>query len=335
MTSDQIELLYKQHVAELLNATSITKDDIFELFNGVPLESELKRLFSFYYKELKENIEIDLEPSFIFIKSDNAVNAFAMFDKRVNVIGINVGTFHHLHSIFKKNKVLNDKLKIRFPKFPANDIMYETAMHFTFYHELGHLIQKSSFLQKKLAENVQGQFSLKRHILEIDADEFSAVIIATHITQFSIEKLGDKILQNDIEDVLISICTSILFYLLSFSSSKKEMYYEECSHPHPLIRMININFVIINHYQSSLLTYGVDLNIDSEKIIIETMNLAEEINDEFFPNDRLIIMKNTIFNNRDDIFDYWDYLKDQKLGDKEMATYKWNTYAKSKLKSDG
>ncbi|MFT6921791.1 MAG: hypothetical protein ACJA1C_000788 [Crocinitomicaceae bacterium] len=333
MTNEEIEKLYNDHTKELLNKTPIPENDIFPFIEGSPLDYEIKKAFKFYYSEIKKNIGCDLEPSYIFIGSDRTINAFAAKYKEVNIIGINVGTIRHLYDIFRINENLKSTLQSRFLKFPASDLMFETAMNYTFYHELGHLIQKASFSGNKLTEDVGNYFSLRSHVSEFDADEFSSILIAGHVAQFSIKNLGDKFSQIDLEDVLITVSTAILFYLLSFPSSQSEIYYDEYTHPHPTVRIANIMFVVITHCLSTLKTYGVNTDIDPDKIVYETMQIAELINDNFFDNSRLATMRNSIKDNVTEIEDYIAFLKDQKKGDKSMATFKWNLYAKSILDS--
>ena len=332
-SEDNIEFLYRKHIEELIRTTSVSSENVFAYIDGSPLEIVLKRAFQFYYEELKNNIGHDLEPSFVFFHSDNSINAFAKREGKANIIGINIGTIGHLHQIFELNENLQLVLENRFTKFPASKMMFETAMHFTFYHELGHLIQRSTFLKKELTEDTRDNFSLKRHILEIDADEFSAILIASHIAQFSTENLGGKLNQNDLEDLLTITSTSILFYLLSFSSSKHEIYYKEYSHPHPTIRIINIMFVMISHFLSTRLDYGVKSDINPNKIVVETIVLAERINDNYFDKVRLSKMRNMVKDNMNNIDDYMKFLKAQKADDVSMATYKWNIYAKSVVDS--
>ncbi len=331
MSKDEIE--YEDHIKELVKKTSIPLSDIFQIVEGSPFELQLRNSFKFYFEELKRNIGFDLEPSFVFITSYKDINAFAKSENGVNVIGINIGTISRLYEIFINNPDLIGTLKSRFLKFPANDVMFETSMHFTFYHELGHLVQKASLLVNRLTENVGDKFSLRRHVYEFDADEFSSILIAGHVAQFSLTHLGKNLIQKDLEDILIAISTSILFYLLSFNSSQNELYYEECTHPHPMIRLVNIEFVVISHCLSTLRTHGVDINIDPEKIVIETMKLAELINDDIFDENRLGSMRSAIKLNMKEINDYIEFLGDQKRGDKEMSTEKWNIYAKEILSS--
>jgi hypothetical protein len=330
MMSKEIEKLYLDHTKQLVERSSIKIDEIFPFIEGSPLDYELKKGFLFYYKELKENIGHNLEPSYVFIVNDRKFNAFAKKEKNgSNIIGINVGIVRHLYDLFGANDDLKSSLKDKFSKFPATDLMFDTAMHFTFYHELGHLIQNSSVLENSLSGDEKVEFSLKKHILEYDADQFASIVIGGHIATFTIDNLGEKVSSTDIEDVLITVCTSILFYLLSSPSSKHELYFEECGHPHPTIRIVNIVFTIIHHHLSTLKNYGVSAEIDPDKIVADTIKLAESLNLELIQQDRLSSMRTSIAANVHEISDYMEFLRFQKSGDRSMSTYKWNQFAKS------
>jgi hypothetical protein len=335
MSIEEVEGLYERHIEELIRHTVITKSEIFRFTEGSPLDFELKRVFQFYYNALKKNIDHNLEPSFVFISNDRRLNAFASRDANGNnLIGINIGLIGHLFNFFKENDDLKSRLK-RFIRFSAHELMFETAMHFTFYHELGHLIQKSSFLKNSLSESSKPTFSLKRHIIEFDADEFASILIAGHLASFTIDNLGQTLVSSDLEDLLVVVCTSILFYLLSFNSAKLELYYEEYSHPHPTIRIINIIYVVINHYTSTLKTYGVNAEIERDKTVLDTMKLGEQISNELNMKNQLQLMRESIRINIDEIDEYLTFLQTQKRGDRTMSIFKWNQYAAAELKSKG
>jgi hypothetical protein len=335
MTGDEIENLYLEHTSSLVEKSTINANEIFQLLKDSPLDHELKAKFLFYYKELKENIHHDLEPCFVFFVNDRRINAFAKKEKNgTNIIGINVGIFGHLHDVFKNDQDLQTILKNRFPKIPAIDLMFETSAHFTFYHELGHLIQWSSQHTNRFSEECKQEFSLKRHLLEYDADQFASIVIAGHIASFTIDNLGNKVSQNDMESILTSVCTAILFYLLSFPCSRKELYFEEYSHPHPTIRIINIVFDVLNHYLTTLKSYEVYTEINPDNIVLETIKLAKDIYVDPESQTKFNDMQKSIADNQVEINEYLDYLRQLKEGDSSMSTYKWNKFAETSLKKD-
>ena len=158
--------------------------------------------------------------------------------------------------------------------------MYQLTMHFTFYHELAHLVQKSEYLESHLYERPfeVEEFDLTRHKLEIDADSFSGISIASHIQQYALKHFGDDLDSNKMESLIQMFCSSALLYFLAFQSCKGEIYFYENSHPHPMIRILNFILTITNYLQQSpkLTERKITLNhINIFKATIKTTALIE------------------------------------------------------------
>ncbi|GAA3773325.1 hypothetical protein [Flavobacterium ginsengiterrae] len=120
---------------------------------------------------------------------------------------------------------IDEIIKIKYPAIynnldnPSNVLLYQVAQHFTFYHELAHLIQKSDLLYNFLYERPQQQehFSIVNYKLELDADELAT---ATHIHQYIFKIFGENIDNQKVESITELFCFGILLYMLSFDAIK-------------------------------------------------------------------------------------------------------------------
>jgi hypothetical protein len=116
--------------------------------------------------------------------------------------------------------------------------------------------------------------------------------------------------------------------LLSFKSNRREIYYEQFSHPHPVIRVMWIIFSIVGYCTRSLEAKEIKLEFNVREIIDETLNFCEKIIDLFFedkPMDNFIDSLNVEAIN---IMAYLTKFQQLKENDKSLAVHKWNQIAK-------
>ena len=79
---------------------------------------------------------------------------------------------------------------------------------------MAHLIQKSDLLANMLSESSDSgnHFSIRTHLLELDADQFSALCIGAHTLQYIKKMFNPELTKGTLEKTLIVICSSALFY---------------------------------------------------------------------------------------------------------------------------
>lgn len=187
---------YREQIAEIINTVGLHRN-LFSDLDGLDNESEFLNVFEFYKETLELNHDYGIAPAFLFFVNSDTINARA--GKRVNnqfLLGINRGTINWLIDNFKSNDTLvSDNNILLFDGLnpyldsPINNLMYQAGCHYTFYHEMAHLIQQSDYLELNMEENPQpiDIFDFDRHLLEIDADTFSALCLGTHIMQYLTE----------------------------------------------------------------------------------------------------------------------------------------------------
>lgn len=328
--------LYTEKIEELVKHTSFLKSFVFE-YDFSPYKDEFEDVFLFYQENLERNYKYGIDPSIIFFNNKETINAKAGKENGYFIISMNMGTIVRLINLFRHNsEILNENDHPELIKFetlldtPIHVLMYQNAIHFTFYHEMAHLIQKSNFLQNSLYEHLDNteQFSERKHLLELDADEFSSISIGAQILQYAETTFGENITETHLKKLLLIACSSAFLYLLTFRSNRMKIYYEEMSHPHPIIRMTWIIFTIAGYCIRSLQAKGIEINITTKEIINDTLDFSEGVAEHFFTGaNPITLFRDSMQNEALNIFAYITKYQKLKENDTTLAVYKWNQLA--------
>jgi hypothetical protein len=324
--------LYKRKTEEVINKTSIERKHLFE-YDLSPYNEEFDDVFGFYQENLDLNAKYGIIPSIIFFNNNRTINAKAGKVDGYYIISMNMGLIVGLITMFE-NKVdlLKEEINKDFIDFEKildstiHHLMYQNAVHFTFYHEMAHLIQKSELLEYNLYEhldNSQG-FSERRHLLELDADEFSSISIGVHILDYVEKTFGKEFKSQQLEKLLIVACSSILIYLLNFKSYVRKIYFEEMSHPHPIIRIMWITFSIIGYCTRTLEAKGIKTNLTTKDVYNKTLDFSESVSDHFFDNNPITEYKESIREAVLEMMSYMGKYQNLKNEDETLAVNKWN-----------
>ena len=322
---------YQDEINNLLLNTAVNKEQVFD-FSFVPHAEEFQKTFAFYRQTLDQSVKWGIQNSYIFFINDTSANAKAGVSNGFGIIGINSGLIISLIINLNNRKEIDEIIKIKYPGIynnldnPSNVLLYQVAQHFTFYHELAHLIQKSDLLNNFLYERPQQQehFSIINHKLELDADSFSALATAAHIHQYIFKIFGENIDNQKVESIIELFCSGILLYMLSFDAIKNEMYYEESSHPHPAIRLINVVLIIVHYCKQSPRITEKGIILDHGKIIDKIMENVMEIEYNVFGASKAKTLTAILGSERKNILSYYSKLKDLKVDQYIMAEQKWN-----------
>lgn len=306
--SKRKKMEYKQDIEYATNNNIVKLSDIFN-FEETPYE----RLYSDLYKFCRKNIDIHFEENSIsqslFLFSNNFnINAKAGIKNEHNVILINIGLMQHCIEKYLLNVRLNDYIEGKWPEITneldssASHLAFQVATQFTYYHELAHLFQLSKIkTEKGLQERgSNNDFDITKHKLEINADTYSAISIATHIHQY-ITKSFNEINQNIVENTIAIFGACLLEYIISFTNNF-ELYYDEKSHPHPIIRMLNLVMNITNHLSQIPLYSEKEITLNPIKLFKQSIDLHGELESQNiftsgfsnFINNKIIDIKKTI-----------------------------------------
>lgn len=280
---DRKKMGYKQEVEYAIKSNIVKLSDIFN-FEETPYETLYNDLFKF----CRENLDIQSEKKSIsqslFLFSNNFnINAQAGVKNEHNVILINIGLMQHCIEKYLLNVRLNDYIEGKWPEVTnkldssVSHLAFQAATQFTYYHELAHLFQFSKIkTDKELQERgSNNDFDIIKHKLEINADTYSAISIATHIHQY-ITKSFEELNQNIVENTITIFGACLLEYIISFTNSF-ELYYDENSHPHPIIRMLNLVMNITNHLSQIPLYSEKKITLDPIKLFRQSIDLHGEL----------------------------------------------------------
>ncbi|MDP2541554.1 hypothetical protein Q8W23_08725 [Tenacibaculum discolor] len=296
--------------------TSITSDEIYDL-EFYQNKEEVLKAFKFYNETLINNYYYGIDPSYLFFENNLSINAKATKDVDGKyIISINIGTIHFLIEKIKKTNIFDNVVVVKLlqPYFdlPISVLMYQMGLHFTFYHELAHLIQKSEYLNNSMVEENSDVFDLKKHVLEMDADSFSGVMMSTHVLQYS-EKMLPRANKEIYQGLFIIFLIPIILYLLSFKGNDKEFYLFENSHPHPSIRLISIIMTIIDYAKITLEKKEISFKNDEVfEILILSMSICEESQELLFDDKRVSKLKAIYINNKIEIIRYIKRIEEEK-----------------------
>jgi hypothetical protein len=306
-----------------------------DIFNpeGSTMQAEILRSFGFYYNTLRtESGHYGILQHYILISSNITKNASAGTIDGKYVIKLNVGLLHWLISKFQLgtpikvnadlealNK-LNNKLDIS-----INEFYYQLASHFTFYHELGHLIQQSDFLNEGIQENSlnnEAAFNFEKHILEFDADCYSTLSLANHIVDYYERLFKDDLDKEVIEALIILSGTVICQYLLTFVNNIEDLYYKERSHPHPAIRLLYSLMTFCTYLKDAWKKKGVNIHFETifMNVFYESINLEKD----FLDTDNSAKLLEIIKKERPALLRYIAELQAEANGRADLAVQKRN-----------
>ncbi len=284
--------LYKENSKIITERTKINIEIILDLEDN-PIKDIYLRLFHFCYDNLKINSpKFSVEPTYFFYyNKENYINAGATLDDGNYIIMISKDLIKNLHeSIYSNNSIFKNVRLIKYVelsnlvKIDFNELLLQSSILFTYYHEFAHLVQKNDG-NFSFFENTENLFIPESHILEYDADLNGSQFVCFHILNYyetlSIENQNYENLKNLLSVGLSGILiTFLLFYYREFNENKRvdEFYLDEKSHPHSIIRIS----YIITHYQNIALENGIKIEI------VEFLKEAFLISDIFFKSNSYI-----------------------------------------------
>ena len=276
---------YTDNIHELEHSAKIPFGDIFD-YRHSPISEIYERFFQFCQENLTNQCnEYNIQPAKFYFRTEYGINARAGVLNGYFIIGVNMQTIHSLYDLFyEKNGIfetdhyLSNNYKDVVNKFdvPVGHLMFQLATLFTYYHELGHLIQKSPILPLWLSEQYIDKnnevFSIERHVLELDADINAAHSICFHLIEY-LKKLNpeDRTQENLYKILSIGIASIFSYFLLYFQDTKN-IYYKKYTHPHPLVR---ISYIVDCFIRVAEINLPSDFLINLEKTLKEGFRISD------------------------------------------------------------
>lgn len=260
---------YKTLTNQLVTARIIPQDDIYD-YTKDELSTVFERYFQYCQTALTENSQdYNIQPSTFYYRNDFTVNAAAGKVSDHYIVRVHMGLIATLYSKFyadndlfdqEESKEIYNVLASSFD-VPIGYVMFQLATYLTFYHEQAHLIQRSplltSFLTEYNAAPNPANYSSLKHSLEFDAD-----LHASHCVIFVLkaywQKLPEQYLTTEYASELVALALGSAFtYMMYLEERYSNIYYNEGSHPHPIIRIT---------YMLDAMTRIAELNFDGVKL---------------------------------------------------------------------
>lgn len=284
------EYSYPELIADLIANTEFQEEHIYDYSDSENAE-EYENTFQFYQNSLVNNHKYGIDPAIFFFFDSAIINAFAYPGNERYVICLFQGLQGDLINNFQLNEgLLIDKDLEEFIAFeerldnPIHELMYQIVVEFIFSHELGHLIQNSEPKDIMYYEkpNEEAEFNIEDHILEIDADRFGSLAVASTIFDYSKRIFGENCGDEEYELLIVIASSSILLFYLSFIENRSEIYFDQESHPHPIIRTMIVIFTIYGHFIEILNGMGIQSNLAPATLAGRTFTYSEKLSDSLF-----------------------------------------------------
>lgn len=256
-------------------------------FRGLPVEQHFQGLYNFCRENLDINSEKEnISPNIFLYTNSFEINAEAGVRNGQSVILIHMGLMRNCLSNYLENEKLNNFIENKFPEItqkfdnPISYLAFQLTTQFTYYHELAHLFQFSKkkneiqFQERKKDE----EYDLIKHKLEINADTYSSIAIATHLQQYIDKTLGNEVTQKSASDTIKVLGACLLNYVINFSD-KSEVYLDKYSHPHPFLRLLNIILNIANHIESMPNLKKKNITLNGREIFNSILEFYQDLED--------------------------------------------------------
>ncbi len=316
------------------------KIQYYDAFYGMKIEFLFEEPFQSYQEYInRAEKKYGFTPTLLAFIHNGNINAFAW--KSNSLIGINAGTIIQMSELFSgvdyktlmKGELESFHILDKVGQEGFLEKMYKYCQMFTFFHELGHIIQDDLRGISHFSEMVNcGSYSQEVHLMEYDADQYAAIQIANHINQWmeSLEgKLKQAYYKKEVAEMLLSTGVGAIFinYLI-FQGRHDAFYTNSCSHPHPSIRATYIMNTIVDAFKSGN-KGGFD--IDANSVFRNGFILTERVINDAHP--RGVVFKNgdefsRFFEiweaNQKEILEYVNVLKAMALETDGLAVEKYN-----------
>lgn len=333
------ELLIKYKVIESVFNYQYIDPEIAEIYEY--FENSFQKLFNDYASIYNINDYC------FYIKSNDKCNAFASKRKGYNIIGITNGypilLTKYLENKYFKNilliAIINDEkvskayydlekdMNFNFSKF-----ILDCSIKFTFNHEFQHILQFSydtnkghNYLRHENLE-ITG-FDLKNHAWEFDADRMASYEVLKYVVSIY-SKFEVKNIEM-LKCLLYIACSSMiitqnLFYFgiinqleLKNLINKISFYTKENSHPHPLVRCMNI----MEYYFNNIVNDFPELSIEPQKFLNNTFGIMKLYFNSLIPNQNIIsCFISDLTKYLDDVNQYNQELYDFAIQDEAIRT---------------
>jgi len=315
----------------------IPLSDIYD-FRSTPLEDLISKYYNFCRDNLNlQSTKIKISPNVLIFTNYNSSNALAKIHNGTFSISINIGLFRKCNSNFLENEKLDSYINEKFGELtnlldnPISGLGFQIATNFTYYHELAHLLQFTKTNQNiELQERIEETSSYieYKHFLEINADSFASIALASHITQY-LEKSFKELLNTEIAETVITILGACLLnHIANFYPDITTIYLKDHSHPHPFLRIFNTILNLSNYLNQSEILKEKGINLELFRILKQILDFYEELEREGIFDTKFSEAMNNGAKMQEDISEYLGHLIQYNVSNYNNALEIWNTLNK-------
>lgn len=250
-------------------------------------ESSLKSLFDEFFHFGQEyldrdDLEFNIKPARLYYSTNIGLNALARKANDYYLVEIHMGTIAWMENFYlsMEDKFNQDGLQhyqniSQLRGVTPAKFLLQLATIYYFYHEVGHLIQRSGqdadyveFLQNEC----EGDEIPVRHMRELDADWNSAYCMALHLKQFAeVESNGNYLVDPAILLEIAALGLAAMYmYFINRTDKNPVIYYQEKCHPHPSVRLSYMLVFVLDNLQAN-----VPHPIDKNEILIKAIMISE------------------------------------------------------------
>lgn len=272
---------YSLVIKQLNEKLGIPNSHIFN-FNGTPGEEEYLRLFNNANKELLRLSKYGLNPCFFYFADNSEINAYATKKNGTYAICMNKGLVEHFNRLFAYFNLNEYKELVKYQKIEKNlenkfgELIFQSTLLFTFFHELGHLIQFIDNPEVEINELLSPDItSIQSHSVELDADLYGALSLSAQFYKYFDKSFKGEKTEETVQQYISILTSSVFLYFLAFNEYRSGFFLKENSHPHPLVRMLSVITQVIQYFEHVLQIEGLTIKINSKIVIKETFYLAE------------------------------------------------------------
>lgn len=255
-------------------------------------ESPLKTLFDEFFlfgQEYldRDDLEFNAKPARLYYSTNTGLNALARKVNDYYLVEIYMGTIAWMENFYlsMEDKFNQEGLQhyqqiSQLRGVTAGKFLLQLASIYYFYHEVGHLIQRSGqdadyveYLQNKC----EGDEIPTRHMRELDADWNSAYCMALHLKQFAeVESNGDNLVDPGILLEIAALGLAAMYmYFINRTDKNPVIYYQEKCHPHPSVRLSYMLVFVLDNLQANV-PYPINKNEILKKAILISETLMKD-----------------------------------------------------------
>jgi hypothetical protein len=250
-------------------------------------ESPLKTLFDEFFRFGQEyldrdDLEFNIKPARLYYSTNIGLNALARKVNDYYLVEIYMGTIAWMENFYlaMEDKFKQDGLQqyqhiSQLRGVTPGKFLLQLATIYYFYHEVGHLIQRSdqdTDYVEYLENECERDEIPTRHMRELDADWNSAYCMALHLKQFAeVESNGDYLVDSTILLEIAALgLAAIYMYFINRTDKNPVIYYKEKCHPHPSVRLSYMLVFVLDNLQANVL-YPINKN----RILKMTIMISE------------------------------------------------------------